>query len=125
MPTRVRFADAATSVTRTSPFVGADPAGKDGKRYILARAKFDRRLSVRSASASLLVLLSVLIAQGQMNNPHATPADRAAGSKIFRSHCASCHGVKGTGGAGPSPLARSLFPRRFESHTFPTHTQGH
>ncbi len=48
---------------------------------------------MRSASASLLVLLSVLIARGQMNNPHATPADRAAGSKIFRSHCASCHGV--------------------------------
>jgi putative heme-binding domain-containing protein len=79
------------------------------KGYILARAKFDRRLSVRSASASLLVLLSVLIARGQMNNPHATPADRAAGSTIFRSHCASCHGVKGTGGLGPSLITGSFF----------------
>src|SRR5260370_39451445 len=89
------------------------------KGYILATAKFDRRLSVRSASASLLVLLSVLIARGQMNNPHATPADRAAGSKIFRSHCASCHGVKGTGGLGPKLITRSGFPRGFEAPPFP------
>jgi len=64
---------------------------------------------VRPASASLLVLLSVVSARGQMNNPHATPADRAAGAKIFRSHCAPCHGIKGTGGLGPSLATGSFF----------------
>src|SRR5258708_33116767 len=39
MPTRVRFADAATSVTRTSPFVGAGPAGKDGKRIYTGKGQ--------------------------------------------------------------------------------------
>jgi len=41
-------------------------------------------------------------AQVPATNPHSTPADRAAGAKIFRSHCAPCHGVKGTGGLGPN-----------------------
>src|SRR5258708_31777808 len=94
------------------------------KGYILARAKLDRRLSVRSASASLLVLLSVLIARGQMNNPHATPADRAAGSKIFRSHCASCHGVKGTGGVGPRLITRSFFHGRLDDRPLPNINAG-
>src|SRR5260370_41191738 len=39
MPSRVRFADAATSVTRTSPFVGAGPAGKDGKRIYTGKGQ--------------------------------------------------------------------------------------
>src|SRR5947209_16329242 len=50
-----------------------------------------------------LVLISVA-AYGQpapAANPRATPADRDAGAKIFRSHCASCHGRNGQGGLGP------------------------
>ncbi len=41
-------------------------------------------------------------------NPHDTPADRDAGEKIFRGHCASCHGLKGVGGSGPS-LSSGVF----------------
>lgn len=58
---------------------------------------------------SLLALLSVFTAHGQISNPHATAGDRAAGSKIFRSHCAPCHGVKGTGGLGPNLTTGSFF----------------
>ena len=35
-------------------------------------------------------------------NPHDTPQDRTAGAKIFRTHCAPCHGSKATGGTGPN-----------------------
>jgi cytochrome c oxidase cbb3-type subunit III len=31
-----------------------------------------------------------------------SPADIAAGAKMFRSHCAECHGAKGEGGVGPN-----------------------
>ena len=42
------------------------------------------------------------LAAGQSTNPQAKPAGRAAGEKISRSHCASCHGVNGAGGSGPT-----------------------
>jgi len=60
-------------------------------------------------AASLLALLSVFHARGQITNPHATAADRAAGAKIFRSHCAPCHGVRGTGGLGPNLTTGAFF----------------
>src|ERR1041385_5107392 len=51
----------------------------------------------------LLVVAAVAFGQqAEVSNPHSTPADVAAGAKIFRSHCAECHGVKGEGGRGPS-----------------------
>lgn len=59
-------------------------------------------------AAILLGLLSILSAGAQATNPHATPADRDSGARIFRSHCASCHGVRGTGGLGPD-LTRGTF----------------
>jgi putative heme-binding domain-containing protein len=46
-------------------------------------------------------LLAATIAFGQISNPHTTPADVAAGARIFRAHCAECHGLKGEGGRGP------------------------
>jgi len=51
----------------------------------------------------LLALASAFAGLGQVpvRNPHSTAEDRASGAKIFRSHCAQCHGVKGTGGLGP------------------------
>jgi len=51
-----------------------------------------------------IVLLALCAAAvfGQVRNPHTTAADVAAGGKIFRSHCAECHGVAGGGGRGPS-----------------------
>jgi putative heme-binding domain-containing protein len=35
-------------------------------------------------------------------NPYASPEDVAAGAKIFRSHCAECHGREAEGGRGPA-----------------------
>jgi putative heme-binding domain-containing protein len=60
-------------------------------------------------TATLLAFLSLLDASAQTTNPHATPADREAGAKIFRSHCGSCHGVRGTGGLGPDLTSGSYF----------------
>jgi len=42
-------------------------------------------------------------------NPHNTPADREAGARIFRTHCAPCHGIKGTGGTGPDLTSGRFF----------------
>jgi putative heme-binding domain-containing protein len=57
---------------------------------------------------SLLFAALPAIAQSPVANPHDTPADRAAGALIFRSHCAPCHGTKGTGGTG-SDLTAGVF----------------
>jgi cytochrome c oxidase cbb3-type subunit III len=60
-------------------------------------------------SVSLAILLAAAgLAPGQTASPPATQAARAAGEKIFRSHCASCHGVNGAGGSGPS-LTTGIF----------------
>lgn len=48
----------------------------------------------------LVVAFAAFPAAGQ-TNPHDTPADRVAGGRIFRTHCAPCHGTKATGGTGP------------------------
>ena len=37
------------------------------------------------------------------------PADAAAGAKIFHSHCAPCHGLKGEGGRGPNLAAGRFY----------------
>lgn len=50
----------------------------------------------------LIHLLAALALTAQDKNPHTTPADAAAGAKIFRSHCADCHGLTGAGGKGPN-----------------------
>ena len=53
--------------------------------------------------ALLLFAAAAAFAQTEdVRNPHATAADVAAGAKIFRSHCAQCHGAKGGGGLGPN-----------------------
>jgi putative heme-binding domain-containing protein len=52
----------------------------------------------------LWLLLAAACGYGQtgpVRNPRTSAADVAAGAKIFRSHCAECHGVKGEGGRGP------------------------
>jgi cytochrome c oxidase cbb3-type subunit 3 len=38
-----------------------------------------------------------------------TAADREAGGRIFRTHCAPCHGIKGTGGTGPDLTTGRFF----------------
>ena len=49
-----------------------------------------------------LLLLAAVALPAQERNPRDTPADAAAGAKIYRSHCADCHGLKGEGGKGPN-----------------------
>lgn len=46
--------------------------------------------------------LPPLCAQQVTRNPSTSPEDVAAGGRIFRSHCAECHGLKGEGGRGPN-----------------------
>src|SRR5580704_4660633 len=52
----------------------------------------------------LLILLGAapMVAQN-------TPADREAGGRIFHTHCAPCHGIKGTGGTGPDLTTGRFF----------------
>ncbi len=59
---------------------------------------------------TLLALIAAIAAaqDSGVKNPHTTPADVAAGAKIFRSHCAECHGLQGEGGRGPN-LAAGVF----------------
>jgi putative heme-binding domain-containing protein len=49
-----------------------------------------------------VILAAVGLAGGQTASSPANLADRASGEKIFRSHCAGCHGLNGAGGSGPS-----------------------
>ena len=53
-------------------------------------------------SALWLLAATAFAQQREIRNPHTTAADVAAGAKIFRGHCAECHGLKGEGGRGPS-----------------------
>jgi cytochrome c oxidase cbb3-type subunit 3 len=54
----------------------------------------------------ILPALATLQAQDHgsiTGNPFSTPADRVEGMRLFRSTCAACHGLEGTGGSnGPS-----------------------
>jgi putative heme-binding domain-containing protein len=70
-----------------------------GPGYILSSAI--KEVPLRTATV-FLFLATAVTAAAQSVNTQATPAGRAAGEKIFRSHCASCHGVNGTGGTGPN-----------------------
>src|SRR6266702_63860 len=58
--------------------------------------------TVKLVPISIVFALAPAFAQEPSVNPHNTAADRAAGARIFRSHCAPCHGTKATGGAGPN-----------------------
>jgi putative heme-binding domain-containing protein len=61
----------------------------------------------------LLVFVSMAVGQehSTLNNPFNTPADRAAGEKMFRTQCATCHGPDGSGGAGGPELVTGTFRR--------------
>ncbi len=60
----------------------------------------------------LLMLLGscawLLPAQQEASNPFTSPEDVAAGGRIFRAHCAVCHGPEGTGGRA-TDLTRGEF----------------
>ncbi len=48
------------------------------------------------------LLILAVGAFAEVRNPHTTAADVAAGARIFRLHCAECHGLHGEGGRGPN-----------------------
>ena len=75
-------------------------------------------------TATLLAVVSVFGAGAQTTNPHDTPADRESGGKIFRSHCASCHGIRGTGGLGPDLTSGSFFHGSSDAELFATISGG-
>ena len=54
-------------------------------------------------SAVLLSIWLVLAGvQGGEVNPHSSTEDVAEGERVYRLHCAECHGVAGVGGRGPN-----------------------
>ncbi len=61
----------------------------------------------------LFILLGAAALPAQNNaaetNPRNTAADREAGGRIFHTHCAPCHGIKGTGGTGPDLTSGRFF----------------
>jgi putative heme-binding domain-containing protein len=57
-------------------------------------------------------------------NPHTTAADAAAGAKIFRSHCADCHGLNGQGGKGPDLTTGVFYHGGSDAALFKNITDG-
>ena len=49
----------------------------------------------------LIFCLLTAALSAQVRNPRTSREDVAAGARVFRSHCAECHGLKGEGGRGP------------------------
>ena len=62
--------------------------------------------------------------QPAIRNPRSTPADVAASAKIFRSHCADCHGLSGEGGKGPNLTTGVFFHGSSEVDLFNNITGG-
>jgi putative heme-binding domain-containing protein len=62
--------------------------------------------------------LAIAQAQEQPKDPLAglTPDDVAQGKRLFQNNCAPCHGIDGSGGAGPS-LMRPKFARAPDNET--------
>jgi len=71
-----------------------------------------------------LLLLAAAALAAQQRNPHNTPADAAAGAKIYRSHCADCHGIKGEGGKGPNLSTGVYYHGSSDEALFRTVTDG-
>lgn len=74
--------------------------------------------------ATLLALVSFLSAGAQTTNPHSSQADREAGARIFRSHCGSCHGSRGTGGLGPDLTSGTYFHGSSDADLFRNISEG-
>src|SRR6266567_5518134 len=75
---------------------------------------------------ALLALLAAVACgqEAEVNNPHTTPGDVAAGAKIFRSHCAECHGLSGEGGRGPNLQTGVFFHGDKDADLFRNITDG-
>ena len=71
-----------------------------------------------------LLLLAAVALPAQERNPRATPDDAAAGAKIYRSHCAECHGLKGEGGKGPNLSSGVYYHGSSDASLFRNITDG-
>jgi cytochrome c oxidase cbb3-type subunit III len=77
--------------------------------------------------STLLLPLWAAAAFGQeipAHSPFNTPADQAAGAKIFRSHCAPCHGAGGRGGVGPNLVTGAFLHAGTDADLYRTITEG-
>src|SRR6266571_5213891 len=79
---------------------------------------------MRIAQILLLVTAGAFGQEAEVKNPHTTAADIAAGAKIFRSHCAECHGLKGEGGRGPNLQTGVFFHGATDADIFLNITDG-
>ena len=78
--------------------------------YIIGAVK-SAMSKVAFSLLSLSLFLTLSWAQtrsSEITNPRTSPRDVDAGAKVFRSHCAVCHGLDGSGGRGPD-LTRGQF----------------
>ena len=72
----------------------------------------------------IVLLTAAVSAFGQAKNPHTTAADVAAGAKIFRLHCAECHGLHGEGGRGPNLTTGVYYHGAADANLFNNITDG-
>jgi cytochrome c oxidase cbb3-type subunit III len=71
-----------------------------------------------------LLLLAAVALTAQQRNPRTTMADAAAGARIYRSHCADCHGLKGEGGKGPNLSSGVYYHGSSDASLFRNITDG-
>jgi putative heme-binding domain-containing protein len=71
-----------------------------------------------------LIAAGGLAQERELRNPHTTAADVAAGSRIFRSHCAECHGLHGDGGRAPKLSSGVFFHGATDADLFRNITDG-
>ncbi|MCC6366794.1 MAG: c-type cytochrome [Bryobacterales bacterium] len=74
--------------------------------------------------AWVVLLASAAFGQEEVKNPHTSPSDVAAGAKIFRSHCAECHGFAGEGGRAPKLTTGVFFHGGTDADLFRNITDG-
>jgi putative heme-binding domain-containing protein len=73
---------------------------------------------------SCLLIIAAVALNAQETNPHTTPADAEAGGRIYRSHCAECHGLKGEGGKGPNLTSGVYYHGSSDAALFRNVTDG-
>jgi putative heme-binding domain-containing protein len=66
----------------------------------------------------------LFVAVAQTNAQTSAPADVAAGGRIYRSHCAECHGMQGEGGRGPNLQRGEYFHGSSDEALFRTIQRG-
>lgn len=67
---------------------------------------------LRAVTAAVLAAAPLVAQHGVagLANPYNTPADVAAGERIYKAHCALCHAIDGSGGRG-ADLTRGVYRR--------------